>query len=307
MFAWIPAFAPAILYYTLLKNLPGVWLRRDVTTKSFAKLGVTVGMLILLVGVAEGITKANSYAIAWIADRDPCAAFKAGITGSIPPKPDCFPHVQAEKIVSASDLMCTDFNGFPDSQKDSLAYGYLEGVQAELEKDEPDILVPPSDARHPMWWVLPQDLGQNPYTGLAQKLNRYCQTGDNRRQKLLDAFLSIAYQKTGGPQFGISIDNSKTDPWKKILGGEESSVSCSAYSASPEQTRQSIVDGYYLGSQALKLRLKEGQTGFSMVWPTKSSPQTVRTEVDKHCDKDKGAKLRDALWVATTEMAVKAK
>lgn len=310
-FAWLPAFAPAILYYSLLKNLPGVWLRRDLTTKAYAKLGVTVGMIILFVGAAEAITKANSYAIGWIADRDPCASYKAGVTGSILPKSDCFGPVpvQAEKIAPVADLTCMDFSGFGHSQKDSLAYGYLEGVQAELEKDEPDIIVPPSDSRHPMWWVLPKDLGQNPYIGLAQQLDRYCQIGDHRSQKLLDAFLSLAYKKDGSPDFGISFDNKKTDPWKKILGGEGSSVSCSAYSASPEETRQAIVDGYYLGSEALMVSLKRKQNpdhGW-LVWPSKSSPRAVRIEVDKGCEKEKGAKLRDVLYVSTAEMGVKQK
>jgi len=308
-FAWIPAFAPAILYYSLLKNLPGVWLRRDVTSKSYAKLGVTVGMLILLVGAAEAITKANSYAIAWIADRDPCSAYRAGVTGNILPKSDCLAPapVQARGTVSARDLTCADFIGLQDDQKAELAYGYFDGFQAELEKDEPDVLVPPSDARHPMWWVLPEELGQNPFTGLAQKLDLYCKSGDNGRRKLLDAFLSIAYKKDGFPDFGISFDTKKTDPWKKMFGGMDWSVSCSAYSASPEETRQAIVDGYYLGTQALKVRLKKGRIGFPIAWPSKSSPETVRIEVDKTCEKDKGAKLHDALWVATAEMAVKQK
>ena len=214
--------------------------------------------------------------------------------------------VQADRIASARDSTCADFIGFRGNQKLSFAYGYSEGVQAELEKDEPDILVPPSDARHPMWWVLPEGLLQSsyPYVEFAQKLDRYCQIVDNRRQKLLDAFLSIAYRNTGRPKFGISFDKSRTDPWKKILGGEESSVSCSAYSAGPQQTRQAIVDGYYLGTQALKVRLGEGQVGSTIAWPSASSPQAVRIEVDKNCEKEKGAKLRDALFVVTVEMAV---
>jgi hypothetical protein len=309
-FWWIPAFTPAILFYSLLRNVPGIWLRRDVRMRTAGKFGVTIGVVILLVAIGDVVAFGNKYAIRWIADRDPCAAYKAGVTGSIPPKSDCFAtvQVQAEGIVSARDLTCTDFVGFQNSQKLSVAYGYCEGVQAELEKDEPDIIVPPSDARHPMWWVLPEGLGQNPYIGLEQKLDGYCLSGDNRHQKLLDAFLSIAYQKTGQPRFGISSDDSKTDPWKKILDGEESSLSCSAYSASPEKTRQAIIDGYYLGSQALKVRLREGQTA-SLAWPPKSSPQAVRVEVDKNCveDKNKQAKLRDALFVVMVEMAVKQK
>ena len=254
------------------------------------------------------------------ADRNPCAAYKPGVTDSMPPKSDCFAPVpaQAQAIVSDRDLTCMDFSGLQDSQKMELAYGYLEGVQAVLEKDAGDIIVPPSDARHPMWWVLPAGLGQNAFIGLAQKLDQYCKSEDKRHQKLLDAFLSLAYQKTGWPAFGISLDESKTDPWKKILAGEESSVSCSAYSASPEQTRQAIVDGYYLGTQGLKARFRAEKMLWEddeTVWPSKSSPHTVRIEVDKGCEKgrekdrekDKAAKLRDVLWVTTVEMAVKQK
>jgi len=219
--------------------------------------------------------------------------------------------VQADRIVSVRDPTCADFIGFQGNQKLSFAYGYSEGVQAELEKGEPDILVPPSNTSHPMWWVLPEGLLQSsyPYVEFARKLDRHCRIVDNRRQNLLDAFLSIAYQKTGRPKFGISFDNSRTDPWKKILGGEESSVSCSAYSAGPEQTRQAIVDGYYLGTQALKVKLRESRGGFPTAWPPESSPKTVRIELDRNCaeDKNKGATLRDALYVVTVEMAVKKK
>jgi hypothetical protein len=35
---WIPAVVPLTLYYSLLKNIPGTWLRRDVNTKAAAKL-----------------------------------------------------------------------------------------------------------------------------------------------------------------------------------------------------------------------------------------------------------------------------
>ena len=207
---------------------------------------------------------------------------------------------KAAEIVSVQEFKCTNYVGFTDSQKIDMAYGYLEGVQAALEKDVADILVPPSDTRHPMWWVLPRQLGENPLSGLAQQLNQYCQSAENWPKGLLDAFLSIAYKKGGWPAFGISIDKTKTDPWKGILGGKESSVSCSAYNASPETTRQLIVDGYYFGSQALGVTLKQsGDNG--LTWPSKSSPQTVRMEVDKRCQKDKGAKLRDVLWICTAE------
>jgi hypothetical protein len=87
---WIPALAPLVFYYTLLKNIPGTWLRRDVKMKAAAKFAVTVGMLILFTGLAELVFVVSPHAIAWIADRDPCASLRAGITGSVPPPQDCF-------------------------------------------------------------------------------------------------------------------------------------------------------------------------------------------------------------------------
>ena len=44
-------------------------------------------IFVLLVGflAAEGLHKANVYLIGWIADHNPCAAWDAGVTGSIPP------------------------------------------------------------------------------------------------------------------------------------------------------------------------------------------------------------------------------
>lgn len=208
--------------------------------------------------------------------------------------------------VSAQDLACNNYSDLAESQKVSLAYGYLEGVQAALDKEVTDILVPPSDAKHPMWWVLPTGLGQNPFTGLAQKLTQHCQSGKNRKKRLLDAFLSIAHQKSGWPALGISFDNEKTDPWKNILGGKESSVSCSAYNVSPVETRQAIIYGYYLGTEALRVALKRS-VDVGIVCPSKLSPQAVRVEVDKGCQEEKEESLRVVLWVTTVELGVKQK
>ena len=187
-----------------------------------------------------------------------------------------------------------------------MAYGYFEGVQAALEKEVTDILVPPSDPKHPMWWVLPTELGKNPFIGLAQKLEQHCRSEKNQQKRLLDAFLSIAHQKSGWPALGISFDKAKTDPWKSILGGKESSVSCSAYNASPVDTRQAIIHGYYLGTEALKVALKSSVDS-GIVWPSKLSPQAVRMEVDKGCQEEKGESVRVVLWVATVELGVKKK
>lgn len=117
--------------------------------------------------------------------------------------------------IPAQELTC-NYAGLAESQKISLTYGYLEGVQAALEKEVTDILVPPSDPKHPMWWVLPMGLGKNPAIGLMHKLEQHCQSGTNQEQRLLDAFVSIAYQKSGWPALGISLDN-KNRPVEKYL------------------------------------------------------------------------------------------
>ena len=201
------------------------------------------------------------------------------------------------------DPACLDYIDLTQSQKLSLAYVYLEGVQAALDKEVTDILVPPSDPKHPIWWVLPIGLPENPSVGLARKVEQHCQSGNNQHQMLLDAFLSIAHQKSGSPALGISVNRKKTDPWKNILGGNETSVSCSAYSASPVGTRQAITYGYYVGTEALRIALKRS-VDIGIIWPSKLSPQAVRIGVDKGCQKDKAARLRSVLWLTTAELGI---
>lgn len=209
-----------------------------------------------------------------------------------------------EPVVPAQDPTCGDYSVFAESQRTSLAYGYLEGVHAALDKDVADILVPPTDARHPMWWVLPTGLGENPSKGLAEKLASHCRSPANQREGLLAALLSMSYRKDGWPALGISTDKQKTDPWKSILGGKDSLVSCSAYIASREETRQAIIYGYYLGTVALQVRLKSS-VDIGIVWPSKMSPRAIRAEVDQRCQNEKGATLRDVLWLTTAELGVK--
>jgi hypothetical protein len=84
-FGWIPAALPAALYYSLLKNIPGTWLRRDVKAGVAAKLGLTLGVLVLFVGLSELFFIYAPKGIAWIADRNPCASAPAGVTGNIVP------------------------------------------------------------------------------------------------------------------------------------------------------------------------------------------------------------------------------
>jgi hypothetical protein len=202
----------------------------------------------------------------------------------------------------AAELTCGAYNRLSDGQKISLAYGYLAGIQAALDKEEPDVLVPTSNPKHPIWWVLPSELGDNVFLGIGQALSRYCRSSKQSEKGLVDAFLSIARNHDGNPSLGISFDKKKTDAFKRILGGQ--SVTCSGYVSSGEGTRQAIIDGYYVGTEALRIGLKRSFTT-GLAWPSKASRRAVRLEVDKRCEQAKRANLNDILWVTTTEMAVK--
>ena len=146
--------------------------------------------------------------------------------------------------------------------------------------------MPPSDPKHPAWWVLPTGLSNNPSAVLAQKLRTICQPADKRGTHLLQAFLSMAYRKEGWPSLGISANKKQSDAWRKILG-ERDSVSCSAYLKSQEKTRQSLVDGYYLGTEGFKVALKSSVDP-GIARPSKLTSRTVRLEVDKRCQKEAG-------------------
>lgn len=89
LFGWILLLLPSFFYYSLLRNIPLVWLKRDVILSSGWRLALTIGMLVLFVGIGDGIYFADYHLVGWIADLNPCAAFKAGVIGSIPPPPDC--------------------------------------------------------------------------------------------------------------------------------------------------------------------------------------------------------------------------
>jgi hypothetical protein len=80
---WVPVILPPVLYYSLIKNLPGIWLRPDAARR--AKIFSSLAVLVLLPLVASLVYHGVAWGIGWIADRDPCAAFSAGVTGSKPP------------------------------------------------------------------------------------------------------------------------------------------------------------------------------------------------------------------------------
>jgi hypothetical protein len=80
---WLPAIISPALYYSLLKNLPGLWSRPDASAGT--KLAMSVGVLVGMPLIAWVVSAALGWGIGWMADRDPCAAFRAGVTGSVEP------------------------------------------------------------------------------------------------------------------------------------------------------------------------------------------------------------------------------
>lgn len=82
-FGWIPVILPPVLYYSLMKNLPGLWLRPDASRRT--RIFSSFAVIVLLPLAAYLIFHGTIYGIGWIADHDPCAAFSAGVTGSKPP------------------------------------------------------------------------------------------------------------------------------------------------------------------------------------------------------------------------------
>lgn len=76
-------YGPSLVYFGLLIYPPVVltdlslsWVRRA------GKLVVVFICGLFLVLILDGMTV---WLIAWIADRDPCASWSAGVTGTIPP------------------------------------------------------------------------------------------------------------------------------------------------------------------------------------------------------------------------------
>ena len=82
-FGLLPVIMPPFLYYSLIRGLPSPWLLSDVSRRY--KLFSSLAVLVFFPLGAEISSYAVSWGISWIADRDPCAAFAAGVTGSKSP------------------------------------------------------------------------------------------------------------------------------------------------------------------------------------------------------------------------------
>lgn len=202
---------------------------------------------------------------------------------------------------AATVLPCAAYISYSATEQSVFAYGYLEGLQAALTKEFADILVPPSNPDHPIWWALPgQTTGPNT---LAEKLNTACKA--KPASDLLAALFSIAARKDGWPAFGIWVDQKTGKPsnehqkWKKFLG--EDPLTCRKYNTAREATKQQVVTGYFVGTEAYRLATKQKDESLWTAWPLGMSPLDVRQVLDKEClqSKDLDSSIRDSLWVIT--------
>jgi hypothetical protein len=71
----VPLILPPILFYSLLRNLPGLWPRRDAPRRH--KLVMCIVVLVGLTSAALIIQRGTGLGIGWIADRTPCAASRS--------------------------------------------------------------------------------------------------------------------------------------------------------------------------------------------------------------------------------------
>jgi hypothetical protein len=207
-----------------------------------------------------------------------------------------------------TSLSCLVFaETYNDSARSLFAYGYLEGVQAALTKEIADVIVPPSDQDHPIWWVLPS--GGVSMASIKDKLNAACKAQPT--SDLVKAALSIASRKEGWPKFGVWIDK-KTgelskdhDKFKKFLAGDP--ATCESYNALNEPIRQALVEGYFVGTETYRVAMKERPDVPWMAWPLGIEPRTVRLKLDEGCadPKEQDGTIRDALWVETITMSVR--
>ena len=194
---------------------------------------------------------------------------------------------------------CASYNASSSKQKAALTTGYLEGVQAAVDKEMRDMLVPPENREHPIWWVLPN--GRITAEDLETSLSAFCESKGNKGKTLLDAFLSIAARKDGSPKTGLAFDDGPSNEWRMILG--ESKFACLSYSSAKESERDGVIYGYFLGTKAMRLTLKTPRELSLMVWPA-ADYYDVKARVDAGCRETRfrNSTIRGVLWLIAVEM-----
>ena len=196
---------------------------------------------------------------------------------------------------------CGDYNTLGDKPREALATGYLEGVQAAVDKEMRDMLVPPEDQDHPIWWVLPA--GEITADHLESRLTAVCRSKANEDKKLLAAFLGLAARKDGFPRIGLPLSDGPSETWRTVLG--KCRLRCSNYLLTDDAERTHLIYGYFLGTSAIRTILKTPPELSLMVWPD-ADYRDVKTRINGACKEKRylNSTIRDVLWLTTAEMGV---
>ena len=201
---------------------------------------------------------------------------------------------------TAAPSTCGAYTAMSATARTALATGYLEGVQAAVDKEPRDMLVPPEHQDHPIWWVLPA--GEITAEHLENRLTALCRSRASEGKKLLDAFLGLAAKKEGSPRIGLALSDGPSETWRTFLG--KCRLRCSNYLATQNNER-SLIYGYFLGTRALKSILQTPPEQALMIWP-EADYREVDLRINVACKEERYANstIRDVLWLTTAEMGV---
>jgi|GEM_PF-2025859 hypothetical protein len=193
---------------------------------------------------------------------------------------------------------CGHYLRLSDATRAALATGYLEGVQARLKQERRDMLVPPEDRDHPIWWVLPE--GEVSSENLDSALTVFCKYTGNKKTNLPVAFSSISERKDGKPRVAAASAEGRSDTGRAIL---VASLRCSNYLSTPENEKAHFIYGYSLGAKAIGAALKTSSEKWVAVWPDADN-QAVKANLDAVCKQSRypDESIRDVLSLVTAQM-----
>jgi hypothetical protein len=196
---------------------------------------------------------------------------------------------------------CARYLRLPENTRTALATGYLEGVQAGLKKESRDILVPPEDRDHPIWWVLPE--GEVSSENLDSALTAFCKYTAGKETNLPEVFSSIAARKEGTPRTAPAPSDGRSTMGRAILPASQ--LRCADYLSTAEYEKAHFIYGYSLGAKAISAALKTPREQSLTVWPD-SDYRGVRAKLDAACKDTRYSdqSIRDVLSFVTAEMGI---
>lgn len=196
---------------------------------------------------------------------------------------------------------CARYLRLPDNTRTALATGYLEGVQAGLKKESRDMLVPPEDREHPIWWVLPE--GEVSSENLDSALTAFCKYAAGKETSLADAFSGIAARKDGKPRTAPAPSDGRSELGRAILPA--SRLRCVNYLSTAESEKAHFIYGYFLGAKAVTAALETPLEQSPTVWPA-SNYRGIRAKVDAACKDTRYSdhSVREVLSLVTAEAGV---